>query len=85
MPSTVQELPFFFFPVHATTHFKSVTFNLEQFCPPGVGRHLAKPEAFLVVMMGEEMLLASSRWRPGMLLNSLQDTGQPQPTQQAII
>ena len=41
-------------------------------------------ETFLIVVTEEGVvLLASSRWRPGMLLNILQQTGQP--PQQRII
>lgn len=35
-----------------------------------VGGHLAKSEAFLVIMMEGGMLLASSGWQPGMLPTS---------------
>lgn len=43
-----------------------------------MGRTQKYLETFLIVMTEEGVvLLASSRWRPGMLLNLLQQTGQP--------
>lgn len=47
-----------------------------QFCPPeNVWQCL---EEFLVVVtLGREVFLASGRWRPKMLRNSLRCTGQP--------